>query len=54
MRKTIENANKTIKDSEAKIVQNEVDQQNKLEEIATQEQVIAEVKGRLNRLKDLR
>ena len=54
LRKTIENAKKTIKESREKIATNEVDQENKVKEIATQKNVVEEVEGRLKRLYDYR
>ena len=52
LRKTIENAKGTIKESKEKIATNEVDQENKVKEIAAQKKVVEEVEGRLKRLYD--
>lgn len=50
LRKTIENAKKTIIESTEKIATNEVDQENKVKEIAQQRGVVEEVESRLKRL----
>ncbi len=52
LRRTIENAKKTIKESTEKIETNEIDQENKVKEIATQKGVVEEIEGRLKRLYD--
>jgi septal ring factor EnvC (AmiA/AmiB activator) len=54
LRKTIENSKKTISESKEKIATNEVDQENKMKEIASQKNVIAEVQKRLDDLKSHR
>lgn len=52
LKKTIENSKKTIKESKEKIITNEKDQETKVREIATQENVVKEVEKRLKRLYD--
>ncbi len=52
LKKTIENSKNTIKESEEKIVTNEVDQKTKVKEIATQKKIVEEVEKRLKKLYD--